>query len=367
MHATASVSLKDDTDANSESDADDATDPDANSESDADDAIDPDANSESDADDATDGRPDADTYMPSTEERERMLARVQAAAQAQPRLSAGAVCYKDMVFTEELLSNVDPATLRACVLLSAVSFCYKPDFLDYDYDDYYKEWCNDMDYTQCFETMLALMHVGSKYKDKADFEGCVNYLLCCASERAVLLTGRSAWSRKICCACLLTYHDVGSIHDATPTYHAHLSNVCAFPVSRGHGRRLMQHVKIFCNKQPDMQSVTLCVDKDEYMYATLKFYNSVGFKSLPEAHGRDNVFMSYQCTPHTHHTPLRMNSDADAVAVVHVLNPWHMQQHDDLQRQHAGMAASQHTRDILDYTSQQRRIARKSTWVAGSY
>jgi len=38
-----------------------------------------------------------------------------------------------------------------------------------------------------------------------------------------------------------------------------------------------------------------------------------------------------------------------------------MQQHNDLQREHAGMAASQHTRDILDYMSQERRIARKST------
>jgi len=152
---------------------------------------------------------------------------------------------------------------------------------------------------------------------------------------------------------MLNYHDVGSIHDATPTYHAHLSNVCAFPVSRGHGRRLMRHVKIFCNNQPDMQRVNLCEDKDEYMYATLKFYHSVGFRSLPEAHGRDHAFMSLQCTPHTPNTPLRIDTDADAV--VHMLNPWHMQQHDDLHRQHAGTAASQHTRDILDYMSQQRR------------
>ena len=158
---------------------------------------------------------------------------------------------------------------------------------------------------------------------------------------------------------MLNYHDVGSIHDATPTYHAHLSNVCASPVSRGHGRRLMQHVKIFCNNQPDMQHVKLSVDKDEYMYATLKFYHSVGFRSLPEEHGRDNVFMSYQCTPHTPNTPLRIDTDADAVA--HMLNPWHMQQYDDLHRQHAGTAASQHTRDILDYMSQQRRISIKST------
>jgi len=40
MHAMASVSLQDDSDENSESDADDATDPDANSESGADDATD---------------------------------------------------------------------------------------------------------------------------------------------------------------------------------------------------------------------------------------------------------------------------------------------------------------------------------------
>jgi ribosomal protein S18 acetylase RimI-like enzyme len=346
MHATASVSLQDDSDENSASDSDDGTDPDSNSES--------------EASDATDSKADADTYVPSTEEFERMLIKVQAAAQAQPRLSAGALCDKDMVFTEELFSNVDPATLRACVLLSAASFRYKPDFLEHDFDDFYNAWYDDLDYTQVVETMLAPMRAGRKYKDKADFEECVDYLLCHASQRAVLLTGRSAGSQKICCACKLTYHNVGSIHDATPTYHAHLSNVCASPVSRGHGRRLMQHVKIFCNKQPDMQSVTLCVDKDEYMYGTLKFYNSVGFKLLPEKPGRDNVFMSYQCTPHMPHTPLRMKSDADAVAVVHMLNPWHMQQHDDLQRQHAGMAASQHTRDILDYMSQERRIARKS-------
>jgi hypothetical protein len=49
--------------------------------------------------------------------------------------------------------------------------------------------------------------------------------------------------------------------------------------------------------------------------------------------------MSYQCTPHTPDTPLRIHADA----VVHMLNPWHMQQHDELHRQHAGMAASQLT------------------------
>jgi len=353
MDAMANLSLQDDSDEDSESDAKDATDPGANSESDADDATDPDTNSESDADDATDCSPDANNYVPSTEEWDRMLAKVQAAAEAQPRLSAGAVCDKDMVFTEELFSNVDPATLRACVLLSAVSYCYKPDFLDHTYEDYYEAWCNNIDYTQCVETMLASMNAGRKYKNKQDFENCVKYLLLCASERAVIFTGRSAWSNEICCACLLSYNDGGSIHDATPTYHAHLSNMCAYPVSRGHGSRLMQHVKIFCNNQPDMQRVKISVDKDEYMYATLKFYQSVGFRSLPEVHGCDQMFMSYECTPHTSHTPVRNDTDADAV--VHMLNPWHMQQHDDLHRQHVGTAASQHTRDILDYMSQQHR------------
>jgi len=271
------------------------------------------------------------------------------------------VCNKDMVFTEELLSNVDHATLHACVLLSVRSFCYKPDFLEYDYDDFYNSWCENLDYTQCVETMLASMNAGRKYKNKEDFQACGNYLLNCASYRVVVLTGRCTWSNKICCACKLTYEDVGSIDDETPSYHAFLYNVCAFPVSRGHGRRLMQHVKMFCNKQSEMQSIKLSVDKDEYMYGTLKFYKSVGFQSLPEDHGGDMVFMSYQCTPHAQHTHSRMNRDADGVGVVHMLNPWHMQEHDDLQRQHAGMAASQHTRDILDYTSQQRRIAIKST------
>jgi len=338
MHATASVSLQDDSDENSASDSDDATDPDSNSES--------------EASDATDSKPDADTYVPSTEEWERMLIKVQAAAQAQPRLSAGALCDKDMVFTEELFSNVDPATLRACVLLSAASFRYKPDFLEYDFDDFYEAWYDDFDYTQCVETMLAAMRAGRKYKDKADFEGCADYLMCHASQRAVLLTGRSAGSQNICCACKLTYHDVGSIHDATPTYHAHLSNVCAFPVSRGHGSRLMQHVKIFCNNQPDMQRVDLCVDKDEYMFAAVKFYNSVGFVSLPEAHCFNNVFMSYHCTPHT---PLRIDTDTDVDTIIHMLNPWHMQQHDDQHCQYTGMAASQQTSNILDCMSQQRR------------
>jgi len=360
MHAAANLLLQDDPDSNSDSDADDATDPDSNPDSDADDATDLDSNSDADADDATDPD-DTNTYVPNTEEWERILAKVRAAAQAQPLLSAGAVRDKDMVFTEELLSNVDPVSLQACVLLSAASFCYKPDLLEHDYDDYYQEWCDDIDYTQCVETMLASIHAGRKYKDKADFEGCVDYLLCHASQRAVLITGRSAWSQKICCACKLTYHNVGSIDDATPTYHAHLYNVCAYPVSRGHGRRLMEHVKSFCNKQPNMLRVTLSVNKDEYEFATLKFYKNVGFVSLPDEHDCDKVFMSYQCTPHMPHTPLRIKSDGDGVAVVHMLNPWHMQQHNDLQREHAGMAASQHTRDILDYMSQERRIARKST------
>ena len=340
MHATASVSLQDESDENSASDADDATNPDANSESDANDTI--------------DGKPDAGTYVPSIEEWERMLIEVQAAAQAQPRLSAEAVCDKDMVFTEELLSNVDPATLRACALLSAASFCYKPDFLEYDYDDYYNAWYDDFDYTQCVETMLAAMRAGRKYKDKAEFEDCGDYLRSNASQRAVLLTGRIAGSQNICCACELTYHDVGSIYDATPSYEAFLSNVCAFPVSRGHGSRLMQHVKIFCNNQPNMQCVGLSVDKDEYTYGTLKFYHSVGFLSLPEAHGYDSVFMSYQCTPHT---ALRIDTDTDTDvdAIIHMLNPWHMQQHDDQHRQYIGMAASQQTRNILDSMSQQRR------------
>jgi len=182
MPAVANVSLQDDPGANSESDADDATDPDANSESDANDATDPDTNSESDADDATDDRPDANTYVPSTEDWDRMMARVQAAEEAQPQLSAGAVCDKDMVFTEELASNVDHATLQACALLSAESFCYKPDFLDRDYDDYYASWCENLDYPQFVRTMLTSMQrPGRKYKDKADFESCVLYLLECAS------------------------------------------------------------------------------------------------------------------------------------------------------------------------------------------
>jgi len=336
------------TDSVEDSDSEYDTDPDADPNAEY--TTDPDPDPETDAGD----RFYVKTYVPSTEEMDKMMATLQAAQEAAPRLCGTAVRDRDMVFTEELVSSMDTATLQACALLSAQSFRYKPGFRHRDYDDYYEAWCDEHDYAQDVETMLTSMRQpGRKYKDKADFEGCVLYLVQCASQRKLIFTGRSAWSNTICCACLMNYHDNRSTHDATPSYNAYLRNVCAFPASRGHGSRLMQYVKTFCNNQPNMQQVNLCVDKDKYMYATLKFYNSVGFHRVPERRGYGNVLMSYECTPHTSNTAPPPHTCVDTV--VHMLNPVHMQQHYDLHCQHTGTITSQHTRNILAYMDQEHR------------